>query len=345
MKIAILGDVHYGVRNDNIYFIELNKKFFNTLFFPYIKTHNIDCVIQLGDLVDRRKYINFNTLNRMRMDFLEPLQNCNIPSYFIAGNHDCTYKNTNYINSLRELLFEKYNFEICDMYCNTVTFDGLDILLVPWICDDNRKMTYEKVKSTSAQICMGHLELSGFPMHKGHISTEGDDPSLFNRFDMVFSGHYHTRSRNGNIHYLGAHSEFTWSDYNDPRGFNVFDTSTREIDFIENPYKIHKKIYYKDNIELPNDCSESIIKVIIQSKNDLYNYDKFIDHIEKQNPIELQVVEDHLNLDLEDDEHIVNEAESTIDIFKKYIDKSNITNKPNVEKVIMELYNEALSME
>ena len=186
---------------------------------------------------------------------------------------------------------------------------------------------------------------SGFPMHKGHVSTEGDDPSLFDRFDMVFSGHFHTRSRSGNVFYLGAHSEFTWSDYNDPRGFSVFDTSTREIEFIENPYKIHKKIWYKDSTELPEDCSNSIIKVIVQSKNDLYKFDKFIEHIEKQNPIELQVVEDHLNLDLEDDENIVNEAESTLDIFKKYIEKSDIPNKNNVEKVIMELYNEAISMD
>ena len=88
-------------------------------------------------------------------------------------------------------------------------------------------------------------------------------------------------------------------------------------------------------------------KIIVTQKNNPYYFDRFVDKIEKVNPIEIQIVEDHLNLGMEDDENIVNEAESTVDIFKKYIDKSEIKdiNKKDLEKLIVDLYNEALSVE
>jgi small nuclear ribonucleoprotein (snRNP)-like protein len=58
-------------------------------------------------------------------------------------------------------------------------------------------------------------------------------------------------------------------------------------------------------------------------------------------------VEDHLNLGLEDADEIINEAESTIDIFKKYIrtTESKGINKDKLEQKIVELYNEALTLE
>ena len=76
-------------------------------------------------------------------------------------------------------------------------------------------------------------------------------------------------------------------------------------------------------------------------------FDRFVDRIEKANPIEIQIVEDHLNLGMEDDEDIVNEAESTIDIFKKYIETSESkgVDKKKIENTILELYHEALSLE
>lgn len=346
MKIALIADTHFGVRGDAQLFHDNNKKFLDNIFFPFLKDNNIENLIHLGDLVDRRKYINFQTANKLRTDFLEPLCNQNINTYIIAGNHDTYYKNTNEINALTELVGVKYNNIKLYWQPTTIELD-IPILLLPWICDDNREESFKAIGSTNAQICMSHLELVGYHMYKGHIATEGDDPKRFEKFDMVFSGHYHHKSSSGNIYYLGSHSEFIWSDYDDPRGFHVFDTSTRELTFIENPYKIFKKIWYDDNSSYNLDnLSSSIVKVIIKNKNDPYHFDKFMEHIEKQNPVEVQIVEDHLNLNLEEDKNIVNEAESTIDIFKKYINKSEIPNvdKNKLENEMINLYNEALSI-
>jgi 3',5'-cyclic AMP phosphodiesterase CpdA len=88
MKIALITDTHWGVRNDSIAFHNNNKKFLDNVFFPKLASLGIDHVIHLGDIVDRRKYINFLTANRLRNDFLDPLESMGITLDSIAGNHD-----------------------------------------------------------------------------------------------------------------------------------------------------------------------------------------------------------------------------------------------------------------
>ena len=354
MKIAIITDTHWGVRNDNIAFMDNSKKFLDTIFFPYLEKNGINTVLHLGDLVDRRKYINIHTARRLREDFLEPLTAKALDVYIIAGNHDTYYKNTNEVNSLRELVGLYPYIKIFDKAPKVVTFDNLPITLIPWICDENRKESIERIKSSGTEIAAGHLEIQGFEMYRGSIVSHGDDRSLFDRYDMVLSGHYHHRSSDGTVFYLGSHGEFTWSDYDDPRGFHILDTETRELTFIENPYKMFKKIWYNDLDEnfLNKDIDysqykNSIVKVIVTNKDNPLWFDKFIENIEGENPIEMQIVEDHLNLALEEDSDIINEAESTLDIFKKYIDgiDTKTVSKEKLEKKIVEIYNEALTVE
>ena len=353
MKLALITDTHFGVRNDHNAFLNNSKDFFDNVFFPYLDENNITTVAHLGDLLDRRKYVNINTARRLREDFLEPLKQRNIKTHIVAGNHDTYFKNTNDVNSIKELVVGKYDFEIYSNDATEVVFDGVPVLFIPWICDDNRNQVLNAIKNTTAQIAMGHLEIQGFEMYKGSIVSHGDDRSLFNKFDICMSGHYHHRSTDGHIFYLGSHAEFTWSDYDDPRGFHIFDTKTRELTFIENPYKMFKKIWYNDADEsfLNNKIEysqyrNSIIKVIVTNKTNHYWFDKFIENIENENPIDIQIVEDHLHLDLEDDSDIVNEAESTLDIFKKYIENYEVKNldKDKLTKKIVDLYNEAISI-
>lgn len=356
MKIALITDTHWGIRNDNIAFMDNSKRFLDDVFFPYLDKHNVDTVCHLGDLVDRRKYINFNTALRLRQDFLTPLFERNIVLHIIAGNHDTYFKNTNRVNALRELVDDRYSdqFKIYDQIPREVEFDNLTVLMLPWICDENRQICMDRIKTTPAQVIMGHLELAGFEMHRGSMVSHGDDRSSFDRFDMVLSGHYHHRSCDGTIHYLGSHAEFTWSDYDDRKGFHILDTETRELTFVPNPYIMFYKVWYDDvtpghepeGLDLSY-CNGKIVKVIVKNKSDPYKFDMFIDRIEKFGVLEMQIVEDHLNLSVETDEDIIDEAESTINIFKKYIDQVNSPNlnKDKLEKTIVELYNEAIAIE
>lgn len=353
MKIALISDTHYGVRNDHPAFLDNTKAFLDNVFFPYIDNNNIECIIHPGDLVDRRKYININTARRLRDDFLDPISQRGLPFDIIAGNHDTYYKNTNEVNSLKTLISDPRH----RTFWNPVEqlYDGLPILLLPWICDDNREMSDNLVRTTDAQYCIAHLELDGFEMYKGTVNIGGDNPLAYGRFDSVFTGHYHHRSTRGNINYLGSHAQFTWSDYDDTRGFHIFDTASKELTFIENPYTMFEKAFYDDRDKTIEDIIEQdfsvfgnkMVKIVITAKTNPYWFDKFIDEMEKQNIIDMQVVEDHRNLDLQDDESIIDEAQSTIDIFRQYIESASIpgTNKLKLEKTIEELYAEALSIE
>lgn len=352
MKIALLTDSHAGVRNDSLAFHDYMKKFYDNVFFKYLDDNDVRTVVHCGDIIDRRKYININTANRLRVDLIEPALSRGIAWHQCLGNHDTYHKNTNLISSFNEI-FNKFPLNIYDK-ATEVMFGDTKILLIPWICDDNKEHSFNLIRNTDAQIAFGHLELEGFEMFKGSIVSHGDDPTLFGRFDIVCSGHFHHRSRRGNIYYLGSPAEYTWSDYDDPRGFHIFDTETRELTFIQNPYKMFKKIWYNDGnkefLDSEIDYSEykdSIVKVIVQEKNNPFWFDKFIENLEKQNPVDLQVVEDHLNLGLEEDKDIIDEAESTLDICKKYIEsiEAKSINKKKLESTITNLYVEAMALE
>ena len=326
------------------------KKFLDNVFFPTLEEKNITNIIHLGDLVDRRKYINYVTAKRLREDFLNKLVAKRIKMHLIAGNHDTFYKNTNSVNALEELIVGK--FTNIKVYTNPaeISVDGTDILLLPWICDDNRQESMEAIHASRAPVVMGHLELAGFEMYKGNVNDHGDDPKIFDKFDVVCSGHYHCRSNASNIHYLGAPCQYTWSDYNDSKGFHIFDTETRELTFIANPYTLFHKFFYDDlNKQMDevllfdsNDYKDMYVKVIIKNKTNPYWFDLVIDRFEKAGAADLQVVEDHFNLDLEEDSDIINEAEDTMSIVRKFINGMQInTDRKRVENIIQELYIEA----
>ena len=357
MKVAVLGDTHFGVRNDNQAFHDYYEKFYRDVFFPYLKENNITRIIQLGDLFDRRKYVNFYTLKRSKEYFFDKIVEHGMFMYMFVGNHDTYFKNTNEVNSPELLLRDEYqNFmEIYSEPANVVLQDGTEVAMLPWVCSGNYEESMKFISNTPAQILFGHLELAGFEMHRGAINDHGMDAKPFDKFDLVMSGHYHHKSSRGNIHYLGTPYEMTWSDYNDPRGFHIFDTETRELEFVVNPYKMFQKWFYNDQawedqsfIDTLNfaEAKDAFVKVVVKSKTNPYWFDMYVDRLEKAGALDIQVVEDNLNLQLEDDEDIVDEAEDTLTILKNYANMINSTVDNNeLNKFLSELYTEALAVE
>ena len=355
MKVALLADTHWGIRNDSTIIADSLKRFLDDVFFPALDTHGITDIYHLGDLVDRRKYINFNTARRLREDFLDPLQSEGLFMHIIAGNHDTYYKNTNALNALDEMLFGRYdNIRIYTHPTDTHFADGSPVLLLPWICDENREKSIQAIKNTISQVAFGHLELAGFDLYRGHKNDHGDDPNIFNRFDVVCSGHYHTRSDNGSIFYLGCPVQFNWNDYNDIKGFHIFDTETRSLEFIPNPDNLFDKFFYDDLGKSLDDVivfdqadyRNKYIKLIVKNKTNPYWFDIVVEKLEKAGLADLQVVEDHLNLDLTEDSDIVDQAEDTITILHKYVDSMSMqADKKRVETIIQNLYIEASSIQ
>lgn len=352
MKICLLGDTHIGARNDNQHFHAYFQRFYDEIFFPYLRENNILHVIQLGDLFDRRKYINFQSLKLGRQYLFDRL-NQEFTTWALVGNHDTFYKNTNEVNSLDLLLDGYHNINVVNDPVE-IEFEDKKFLLVPWICPENEARCLEAITTTNANIVVGHFEITGFEMYRGTICDEGLDISVFRRLPAVLSGHFHHKSSNKNIHYLGTPYEITWSDYGDIKGFHIYDTDTEELTFIRNPFVMFHKILYDDTDKTMEQMLEMdvqqykgcIVKVIVRSKNNPPWFDVFIDRLEKAGVVDIQVVEDHFHLDLEADEDIVNEAEDTLTILSKYIDQVQMTgDRQRLDTLMRNLYYEALSTE
>jgi DNA repair exonuclease SbcCD nuclease subunit len=353
MKIALLGDTHFGARNDNLHFHTFFDKFYKDTFFPYLKENNISTVIQLGDVFDRRKYINFQSLYSCREYFFEPLKKAGINCHVIVGNHDTYYKNTNEVNSLTLLLKEYTNVDIIETPTH-LEFDDKSFLMVPWICQDNEKECHDAIVNTTANAIIGHFEISGFEMYRGAICDEGMDMKLFKDNVPVFSGHFHHKSSHNNIHYLGTPYEITWSDYNDMKGFHVYDTDDGSLTFVENPNVMFHKVHYDDENQTMDEVlsvdfdqyKNTIVKIIVRNKTNPHWFDMYVDKLERAGVIDMQVVEDHFHLDLETDDDIVNEAEDTLTILNKYVDQMQIQgDRQRLDNLIRNLYHEALSIE
>lgn len=351
MKVAILTDTHCGAGNDNQALNEFFLKFYEDIFFPYIKEHNIKTVLHLGDTFDRRKYINFNTLHQWQRRVFEPLNSWCDRVDLLIGNHDTYFKNTNKVNSVDELLkiYDKFR-----VYAEPteVELDKLKVAYVPWICEDNYVRTMELLDKTSAHVCMGHLELIGFEMYAGHINADkGHRSELFDKFYMTLSGHFHQKSSRGSIHYLGAPYAMMWGDWGSLKGFHVLDTDTMELSFIENPIQMFHKIYYNDSSEtfdsiMSKDFSSitgKFVKVIVQKKNNPYWFDQLLESLHKLNPADLSVIEAAFEDGISEDVDI-DQAKDTLTILKECVECLEVDeHKNSLNDLLRDLYLEALN--
>ena len=258
----------------------------------------------------------------------------------LIGNHDIYYKNTLRVNAPHEILGE-YNFDVIDKP-TTKSYDGTDILLLPWICDDNKSEVFEAVQRSKAPVCMGHLELNGFEAHPGHVMESGMDKTFFNKFKRVFSGHYHQKSTKGNISYLGNPYQLYWNDYGCKRGFHVFDTSTLKTTFYRDPFDIFYKLYYNNGVSIPEseDLKGSFVKLIVEEKGDYQKFDYAVKQLQNIGLGDLKIVED-LSAELECSDSTM-ETEDTMTLLESYIDEIELkVDKSNVKSVMRSLYVEA----
>jgi DNA repair exonuclease SbcCD nuclease subunit len=349
MRVAIITDQHFGARSDSVVFLDFFQKFYDNVFFPKLIEEKIDTVLILGDTFDRRKYVNFYSLQRAKEMFFDKLAQRGITVHMLAGNHDTYYKNTNDVNSPDLLLREYDNINVID-HPATIYVDETPICMMPWICPENYQDSIDTIKDTKADICMGHFEIAGFAMYRGMESHEGLSKDLFNKFDVVFSGHYHHKSDDGHIYYLGNPYELTWQDYNDSRGFHLFDIGTRELEFIRNPYSVFARVEYddkeKDPIDLDSlDLKNCFVKLVVVNKTDYYKFDKFTQKLYNKGCHEIKIVEDMSEFsDGEIGEEI--NLEDTMSVLSHYIDTVETdVDKELVKTFMKSLYTEAVNIE
>lgn len=347
MKLGIITDTHYNFKKANKNFHDYFAKFYNEIFFPRLQKENIKTVIHMGDAFDNRKGIDYWALEWAKENVYDRFKDLGIKVYNVVGNHDVYYKNTNRINSV-DLLLSEYQNVISISSPLEVVFDGLKVLILPWICSDNQEDVFNLLKNTDAKVVFGHLELNGFSVFPGQLQTGGMDKSIFDKFDRVYSGHYHTRSDDGKIFYLGNPYQMFWNDYGDERGFNIFDTKDYKVNFFKNPFNMYEKVYFENSSvsEIKNiNFENKIVKIVIRKNKDQKIFEKYLDYISNCNPLEVKVV-DMLDVDDSMVEYSDTEIDDTISILNKYIEDSDFEfDKNRVKLIVGEVYKQALELE
>ncbi len=344
MKIAFLGDAHWGARGNSEFFLQKQIEFYQDQFFPYLTKNKIKHVIQFGDLLDQRKFINVRIMHHLQKEYLSKFEELNITQDIIIGNHDVVHNNTNRISGLVEFV-DALTFPNTTVHIgpDSRTFDDCKIDFIPWINRENKQEVHDFIEKSTAEYLVGHLEINTFEMVTGIECRDGTPPDLFAGYKTTFTGHFHRQSKKkvgkALIHYIGTPYEMTWSDYADPKGFHIFDTETGETEFIKNPHPIHYKVMYDDTVvdyDTFNESqfADSIVKIIVEEKENDLMFDRFINRVQK-------IAHDFLisdldsfdvsgadieNMDVEDSLSILIKA---VDGITTKLDKNNIKKKIN----------------
>jgi len=296
VKIAILNDTHCGIRNSSQIFLDNASEFYSNVFFPECERAGVKQIIHLGDYYDNRKVINIKALNHNRKHFLQEMRKRGMTMDIVPGNHDTYFKNTNDMNSLKELLGHFMNEVNIIMEPTVMEYGSLKIAMLPWICQDNYDKSLEFIANCKADWLAAHLELNGFEMMRGVKATHGMSHDLFQKFELVLTGHYHCQSRKDNIWYLGSQMEFFWSDAHDSKFFTIIDTEKRSLNRIRNPYTLFEKIVYNDKETDYNKydvkkLNKKFVKVVVVERSDTFAFDQFIDRIQSQDIYDLKISE------------------------------------------------------
>ena len=345
MKIAIITDQHLDGRKGNLAFWNYFQKFYDDVFFPTLEKKGIKVIFDLGDTFDNRKSMDFNTFHRVRENYFERLRPYNV--HMLLGNHCTYYKNTNRINS-PELLLEQYaNIKVYSEP-KEILMGKKVFLMLPWINKENQEEVFGLLERSEADICCGHLELTGFEMIPGLTMDHGMDAGLFHRFKRVWSGHFHHRSKKGNVQYLGNPYQMYWNDYKDRRGFHIYDTESDRLEFIPNPYEIFDKIIYDDtsvdyNKQDVSCYKDKFLKIVVDRKQNYQMFETLVDRLYNVGVHDVKIIETLVDADTQEDLEV--STKDTLTLLNDYIDEVEMSvEKSDLKNLMRSLYIESCNV-
>jgi len=243
MRLFLISDTHFGVRNNSKEWLEIQENYFRNFFIPNLKQRvkEGDILLHLGDVFDNRTSINLNVMN-VAYKIFEEISKI-IPVHIIVGNHDIYNKKTNEINSL--LVFKNIkNIHIYETPTVIKLGNKFSALLMPWVenVEDFNNFLENPLYESDFLFC--HTDINNLKFNKNSIIENGINQKELYKFKRVFSGHIHWGQKIGNIHMIGNPYELTRSDGDNIKKIVIYDLETDEEEWIENNYtpkfkKIH----------------------------------------------------------------------------------------------------------
>ena len=254
MRTLVVGDLHIGIKNNSLTWLESQLEFFDKQIFETIQSKEIKRVIFLGDIYDIRYSINQQVGLELQKKVRQMLQTFpDVHFFMIAGNHD-------YYSPLEEFAeYNLYNILFTDEFLQIhknltivnsdpiMTDDGC--LMLPWYWTENTDhidellYNYDFENEVNAIFC--HTDLTSWP--GARIASFKGTP--------IYSGHIHfiVEDQLCNLHNIGAAISLTFNDVNQDRYLYILE-NYEIVDKIKNVITPQFKRAYNEQIfELTED--------------------------------------------------------------------------------------------
>lgn len=213
-KAAVFTDLHLGLKSNSKVHNQDCEEFVDW-YISQAKEKNCETGIFCGDWNHNRNSLNVTTMDT-GIRLLEKLGESFENFYMFAGNHDLYYKDKRDIKST----------EFARHIPGVTVVDEItqieDVALVPWLVEEE----YKRVAKLDCKYMFGHFELPTFlmnakvrmPDHNGLNATQLTKP------EYVFTGHFHSRQSQKNVHYIGNAFPHNYADaWDDDRGMMILD--------------------------------------------------------------------------------------------------------------------------
>lgn len=230
-KIFLISDIHFGIRNSNQEWADIQEDYFYNWFIPLIEKEKTEtsAVFMLGDIFENRTSLNIKTLDTS-IKIIKEISS-QVPVHIIVGNHDSYNKSQNDINSLKIFNFLD-NVFVYEEPKMLKLENEKSIYLMPW------RSTYEIEKETIENInsdyLFCHTSYSGSYSNRVSKSPDGNSVEVFNKFKRVYSGHIHFRQEKDNIILIGSPYSMTKNDIDNQKGIYILNLNKDTHVFIEN---------------------------------------------------------------------------------------------------------------
>jgi hypothetical protein len=231
-KIHLVGDLHLGIKNNAIEWLEIQKSFLLEDLVEKVNTdfdEDRDILIFEGDIFHSRESVNIRIQNESFAIFSQLAKKFKRGVYIILGNHDVYYKDKNTVNSVNALAYLADNIHVFERAEILNINRTHSFLMLPWVDDFTRLAGIIEDNRDDSQYIICHADVKGLTLNKWAKVEHGIELSALSTFKRVYSGHIHIRQEKNNLLYTGTPYQMDRGDRDNQKGHYILDVSGPEI--------------------------------------------------------------------------------------------------------------------
>ena len=254
-----------------------------------------------------------------------------------VGNHNLYFRDSSSVNNISVFESLSENIKVINKPTSVYNID-----IIPWINKENVSDTERYIKMSDNTYCIGHFEFNNFPFDKSRVAEveEKLSRSTFKSYKKVFSGHYHIRSEDGNILYLGTPNQLTWIDEGVEKYIYILDTDNGDLVELVMPFEMFKQFEINED-NWKDYCNDDLkgkkVKILYEDNIDTKFFNDIQTKFTQVNP-DVQFIKKSTKKKLQENVTL-DESKSLLDSIIDYIDNIKPENQDKIKSLIKKVYN------